>query len=64
MALLTAETTSLFSKLIANTTELLGMVGDVSTTVFNIEIVQIFLGITLVGVAISLLGRMVKKFKR
>lgn len=58
------EGTGLFSKLIANTSELLGMVGDVATTVFNIEIVQIFLGITLVGVAISLLGRMVKKFKR
>lgn len=56
--------TNLFTSLVENTEALLSMVGKVAGTVFEIEIVQIFLGVTLVGVAISLLGRMVKKFKR
>lgn len=56
--------TNLFTSLVENTEALLSMVGQVAGTVFEIEIVQIFLGVTLVGVAISLLGRMVKKFKR
>lgn len=56
--------TNLFTSLVENTEALLSMVGQVAGTVFEIEIVQIFLGVTLVGVAISLLGRMVKKFKK
>lgn len=58
------EGTNLFTSLVENTEALLSMVGQVASTVFEIEIVQIFLGVTLVGVAISLLGRMVKKFKK
>lgn len=55
---------NLFTTLVQNTESILSMVGSVAETVFQIQIVQIFLGITLVGVAISLLGRMVKKFKK